>query len=108
MRGDRLEYTGFITTGTGGDLAIVFGSDHFFLPKQEIRHLLYSGHDMPLLLPGGVIDAESKVSACRTTNLVLITVCGRTFYLWWSDFVEVARGDVQWAPLKPSSDGAVP
>lgn len=108
MRGDRLEYTGFITTGTGGDLAIVFGSDHFFLPKQGIRHLLFSGQEMLLLLPGGIIDAESKVSACRTSNLGLIIVCGRTFFLRWSDFVEVASGDVQWAPLKPSPEGAVP
>jgi hypothetical protein len=84
------------------------GAIIFFLPKQEIRHFLISGQDVTLLLPGGVIDAESKVSACRTGNLVLVTVCGWTFFLRWSDFVEVARGDVQWAPLKLSREGAVP
>ena len=95
MRG--VEESGFITLDTGGDLAIVAGSERYLLPRTAIRDLLSSGHDVPLLLPGGVIDAEAKVSS--RSDAVVFTLQGRTYTVRGSDFAEVARGDVQWAPL---------
>ena len=92
-----MEESAFITTDTGGDLAIVAGSERYLLPRTAIRDLLFSGHDVPLLLPGGVIDAEAKVSPHSDT--VSFTLQGQTYTARWSDFTEVARGDVQWAPL---------
>ncbi len=103
-----MEESAFITTDTGGDLAIVAGSERYLLPRTAIRDLLFSGHDVPLLLPGGVIDAESTVSPHSRSQRVFFTLHGRTYSVLWSDFTEVARGDVQYAPLKPSPGRGCP
>jgi len=108
FRGDSLEGPAFITTGTGGDLHIVAGSGHYLLPFHAIRDLLFFGHDVPLLLPGGVIDAEAKVSPHSRSHTVFFTLHGGIYSVRWSEFAEVARGDVQYAPLMLSPGRGFP
>jgi len=95
-----LGYSAFITTATGGDLIIVSGMKQFFLPQETIRDLLLPECTRPLLLPGGVVDGKSTVSVLCGEDVVRFTLHDRMFSVPWPEFMEVFRGDVQWAPLK--------
>jgi hypothetical protein len=66
------------------------------LPQETMRDLL--DHNVPLFLAGWVIDDGSGTSL--SVDQVVFFLDGRSYVLPWSGFIEVARGDVQLAPLK--------
>jgi hypothetical protein len=55
------------------------------------------------MLPGGVIDAESRVAARPGSDRVAVVIRGRVTTVGRDEFFEVASGQVQWAPLAPFS-----
>lgn len=78
---------------------IVAGSERYRVSHSAIHDLLCHSHDIPLFLPSGVLDAESKASPHPTSRTVFFILSGRVYSVQWSDLAEVARGDVQYARL---------
>lgn len=90
---------GFITTTTGGDIAVVSAGERFLISRGDISRLIADGGEATLVLPGGVIDAESRVAARAGSDRVAVVIRGRVTTVGRDEFFEVASGQVQWAPL---------
>jgi hypothetical protein len=97
--GDPLVSLAFFTTGSRGDLIIIAGNERILLPYHAIQDILSNWYDVPLILPGGMIDAESRVSPHLRSHTIFFILQGRIYSTRWCDFAEVALGIVQYAPL---------